>query len=293
MDLKGSLVAIITPFKNGKVDKKSFKKLIKFHLQNKTDGIVPCGTTGESATLTYEEHEMVIDMTIQEVKGKIPVIAGTGSNSTHEAIKLTKFAQKKGADACLLICPYYNKPTQEGLYQHFKAISSECNIPLILYNIPSRTGINMKPETVARLFRDCKNIIGIKEASGSLDQMAQIMKLTSKEIILLSGDDSLTLPLLSLGGKGVISVAANIMPEEVHNMVEKFLEGDVQGAQDIHYYLYPLFKILFIETNPIPIKTALYLKGLISSDELRLPLYKMQKENLKKLKIVLKKYGLI
>ncbi len=292
MDLKGSMVAIVTPFKNGKLDIKSFKKLIKFHLKNNTDAIVPCGTTGESATLNYQEHEKIIDVCVQEVRGKIPVIAGTGSNSTEEALKLTKFAKKAGATACLLICPYYNKPTQEGLYEHFLKIAESVDIPFVLYNIPSRTGINLLPETVAKLVSKCKNIIAIKEASGNLDQMTKILSLTNKKITLLSGDDALTLPILSIGGKGVISVVANILPKATHELVESFLAGDVKKAQDLHFYLYPLIKALFIETNPIPVKTALGLMGMISP-ELRLPLCSMRKENLEKLKKILRKYGLI
>jgi len=289
----GSFVAIVTPFKDGKIDKSSYKRLIKFHLENETDGLVPCGTTGESATLTYDEHEMMIDLTIQEAKGKIPVIAGTGSNSTHETVKLTKYAQKAGADAVLLICPYYNKPTQRGLYLHFKAVAEECSIPIVLYNIPSRTGINMVPETIAKLFRECSNIVAVKEASGSLDQMTQILKMTNNKICVLSGDDALTLPLLSIGGRGVISVVANIVPLQTHKLVEYFLDGEIELARQIHYYLYDLIKAMFIQTNPIPVKSALKLMGRIKSEELRLPMCSMEKEKIDILKKVLKGYKLI
>lgn len=289
---RGSMVALVTPFKNGKVDKKSLKKLVRFHINNNTSALVPCGTTGESATLSYQEHEMVIDIVVQEAKGKIPVIAGTGSNSTWEAIKLTKFAQKAGADGALLICPYYNKPTQSGLYDHFKAIAEEVDIPLILYNIPSRTGINMAVDTIVRLTRNFKNIVGIKEASGNLDQMVNIKVNAPKNFLLISGDDALTLPILSIGGAGVISVLANIMPREVEEVVRKFEAGDIQGARELHFYLYPLIKAMFLETNPIPVKTAMGMMGLISP-ELRLPMAPLSSKNKIILKKILKQYKLI
>ncbi|RKY34460.1 MAG: 4-hydroxy-tetrahydrodipicolinate synthase, partial [Candidatus Omnitrophota bacterium] len=271
---RGSMVALVTPFRNGKVDKKTLKKLVKFHIDNNTSALVPCGTTGESATLSYEEHEMVIDIVIQEAEGRIPVIAGTGSNSTWEAIKLTRFAKKAGADGALLICPYYNKPTQNWLYEHFKAIAEEVDLPLILYNIPSRTGINMAVDTISKLAKNFKNIVGVKEASGNLDQMINIRRNTPDNFLLISGDDALTLPVLSIGGKGVISVLANIMPKEVEDVVRKFEVGDVQGARELHLHLYPLIKAMFLETNPIPVKTAMGMMGLISP-ELRLPLAPM------------------
>ncbi len=289
---RGSMVALVTPFKNGKVDRKGLKKLVKFHINNNTSAIVPCGTTGESATLSYDEHELVIDAILDEAGGKIPVIAGTGSNSTWEAVKLTKFADKKKAQGALLICPYYNKPTQAGLYQHFKAIAEEVNIPLILYNIPSRTGVNMLPETIAHLGRDFKNIVGVKEASGSLDQMTAIQNITPREFLLISGDDVLTLPVLSIGGVGVISVLANIMPRETEDVVRKFEEGNIAEARKLHLKLYPLIKTMFIETNPGPVKTALGLMGMISP-EMRLPMFKMSKANESILKKNLKKYGLL
>ena len=289
---RGSMVALVTPFKNGKVDRKGLKKLVKFHINNNTSAIVPCGTTGESATLSYDEHELVIDTILDEAGGKIPVIAGTGSNSTWEAIKLTKFADKRKAQGALLICPYYNKPTQAGLYQHFKAIAEEVNIPLILYNIPSRTGVNMLPETIAHLGRDFKNIVGVKEASGSLDQMTAIQNITPREFLLISGDDVLTLPVLSIGGVGVISVLANIMPRETEDVVRKFEEGNIAEARKLHLKLYPLIKTMFIETNPGPVKTALGLMGMISP-EMRLPMFKMSKANESILKKNLKKYGLL
>jgi len=289
---KGSIVAIVTPFKDGKVDEKTFRSLIEFQIKNKTSGIVPCGTTGESATLSFAEHERVIEITIDQVKGRIPVIAGTGSNSTEEAIKLTKHAAKAGADASLQVSPYYNKPTQKGLYEHFKAIAEAVDIPIILYNIASRTGVNIEPETVAKLARDCNNIVGIKEASGNLEQMSRIKALCPKDFVLLSGDDSLTLPILSIGGKGVISVVANIVPKDVAEMISAFEKNEIKKAQKLHYKLLPLIKAMFIETNPIPVKTAMGLLGMCSP-ELRLPLCAMSQENLEKLKKVLREYGLL
>lgn len=290
--ISGCIVAIVTPFKDGRVDEKCFEKLIEFHLEKGTDGIVPCGTTGESATLSFEEHEKVIELTIETVGGKIPVIAGTGSNSTQEAIVLTKHAQKAGADASLQVAPYYNRPTQKGLYEHFKAIAEEVNIPIILYNIPSRTGVNIEPETMAKLAKDCKNIIGVKEASGSLDQMSRIKTLCPPEFLLISGDDSLTLPILSIGGVGVISVVANIVPQDVKKMISYFEKGEIKKAQEIHYKLLPLIKAMFIETNPIPVKTTMGMLEMCSP-ELRLPLSSMLPENLEKLKKALKDYGLL
>lgn len=289
---RGSIVAIVTPFKDGKVDEKKLRDLIEFQIKNGTSGIVPCGTTGESATLSFQEHDRVIEITIEQVKKRIPVIAGTGSNSTEEAIMLTKHAAKAGADASLQVSPYYNRPTQKGLYEHFKTIACFVNIPIILYNIASRTGVNIEPETVAKLAQDCKNIVGIKEASGNLDQMSRIKQLCGKNFDLISGDDSLTLPILSIGGTGIISVVANIVPKDVAELVAEFEKGNIQKATQLHYKLLPLVKAMFIETNPIPLKTALGLLGMCEPD-LRLPLCAMLPENLEKLKKALKDYGLL
>ena len=289
---KGSIVAIVTPFKNGKIDEKKFRDLIEFHIKNGTSGIVPCGTTGESATLSFEEHDRVIEITVEQVKKRIPVIAGTGSNSTEEAVMLTKYAVKVGADASLQVSPYYNRPTQKGLYEHFKEIAGAVDIPIILYNIASRTGVNIEPETVAKLASDCKNIVGIKEASGNLDQMSRIKQLCGKNFDLISGDDSLTLPILSIGGTGIISVVANIVPGDVANLVSEFEKGNLKKAQELHYKLSPLIKAMFIETNPIPVKTAMGLLGMCEPD-LRLPMCAMSPENLEKLKKALKDYGLL
>lgn len=289
---KGSIVAIVTPFHNGKVDEKKLRDLVEFQIKNGTSGIVPCGTTGESATLSFEEHERVIEIVIQQAKKRIPVIAGTGSNSTEEAVKLTKDAAKAGADASLQVSPYYNRPTQQGLYEHFKKIADSVEIPIILYNIAGRTGVNIEPETIAKLAQGCKNIVAVKEASGSLDQMSRIRQLCPKEFVLISGDDSLTLPVLSIGGAGIISVVANIAPRETADLVAAFEKGDLKKAQDLHFKLLPLIKAVFLETNPIPIKTAMGLLGMCEPD-LRLPMCGISADNLEKLKKALRDYGLL
>lgn len=289
---KGSIVAIVTPFRDDKIDEQKLKELIEFQIKNGTSGIVPCGTTGESATLSFEEHERVIELAIKHAKKRVPVIAGTGSNSTQEAIMLTRHAAKIGADASLQVSPYYNRPTQNGLYEHFKAIAKAVDIPIILYNIASRTGVNIEPETIAKLACECKNIAGVKEASGSLDQMSRIKALCPKNFALISGDDSLTLPVLSIGGTGVISVVANIVPADVADLVSAFEKGDIKKAQELHYKLLPLIKAMFIETNPICVKTAMGLLGMCEPD-LRLPMCAMSEENLGKLKKELRDYGLL
>lgn len=288
---KGSMVALVTPFKNGKIDEKMLEKLVEFHIKNGTSALVPCGTTGESATLSYDEHDKVIELTIQFAKGRIPVIAGTGSNSTEEAITLTKHAKKAGADASLQVSPYYNRPTQKGLYLHFKAIAEAVDIPIILYNIASRTGVNIEPETFVKLAQ-IKNIIGVKEASGSLEQMAMIRRLCPKDFLLISGDDALTLPVLSIGGVGIISVAANIIPHDTADMCSSFEKGNIKKAQDLHYKMLGLVKMMFIETNPIPVKTAMGLMKMIDP-EMRLPLCEMLSENKEKLVKALEEYKLI
>jgi 4-hydroxy-tetrahydrodipicolinate synthase len=285
----GSIVAMVTPFRNGEVDLSKLKELVEFHIREGTDAISPCGTTGESATLTHEEHERVISEVVQHARGRIPVIAGTGSNNTKEALRLTQYAKKAGADAALVITPYYNKPTQEGLYRHYKALAEGVDIPIVVYNVPSRTGVSISPETVARL-AEFKNIVAIKEASGSLDQVSDILRLC--KITVLSGDDSLTLPMLSLGGKGVISVVANIVPGDTARLVKSFLKGDVSEAARLHHKLFPLCKAMFIETNPIPVKTAMRLLGRLNG-ELRMPLCEMSKENETRLSKALKDYGLM
>ena len=288
---KGSMVAIVTPFSNGKVDEKKLRGLIDFQVENGTSAIVPCGTTGESATLSSEEHERVIKITIEQVKKRVPVIAGTGSNSTEEAIMLTRHAAEAGADASLQVSPYYNRPTQKGLYEHFRAIANSVDIPIILYNIAFRTGVNIETQTIARLACDCKNIVGVKEASGNLEQMSRIKAACPADFDLISGDDTLTLPVLAIGGRGVISVVANIVPKDTAALVAEFEKGNTNKARQIHYRLLPLVKAMFIETNPIPVKTAMGLLGMCQPD-LRLPMCSMLPENVEKLKEALKNYGL-
>jgi 4-hydroxy-tetrahydrodipicolinate synthase len=289
---EGSLVAIVTPFKNGKVDEQAFRDLLQFHIENGTNGIVPCGTTGESATLTHEEHLLVISIAVEMCKDKIPVLAGTGSNATREAIEMTQYAQKIGADGALLITPYYNKPSQQGLYEHFMAVAKATDLPVVLYNVPSRTSVNMLPETVARLYKDQKNIIGIKEASGSLMQVSEVIDRCDDDFVLLSGDDGLLWPILAVGGKGVISVSANLVPEKMALLCARAAHRDMDGASALHYELMALNDVLFVETNPVPVKTALALMGKIS-DELRAPLAHMSDDHVGQLKTVLKQYALI
>lgn len=288
---KGSMVALVTPFRGGKVDEKALKGLVEFHIKNGTSALVPCGTTGESATLSYPEHDKVIELTVEYASGRIPVIAGTGSNSTDEAIALTKHAKKAGAAASLQVNPYYNRPTQQGLYLHFKAIAEAVDIPIILYNIASRTGVNMEPETFARL-ASIKTIIGVKEASGNLEQMARIRSLCPKDFLLISGDDALTLPVMSIGGVGVISVVANIVPRDVAGMCAAFEAGDARKAAALHYAMLPLVKAMFIETNPVPVKTAMGLMKMIDPS-MRLPLCDMLPDNRDKLVKALKDYSLL
>ena len=288
---EGSFVAIVTPFKNGEVDASALRELIEFHIVNGTNGIVPCGTTGESATLSHAEHEEVIRISVETCKGRIPVLAGTGSNATQEAIELTLRAQKIGADGALLITPYYNKPTQEGLFQHFSAVAKETDIPIILYNVPSRTSINMLPSTVARL-SSVNNIVGIKEASGSLVQVSEIIDLCGPDFEVISGEDPLTWPILAIGGKGVISVTANLVPNKFAKLVDAARTGDVETAKALHYELLKLNDIMFVETNPIPVKSALALMNRIQN-EFRAPLCPPSEESLSQLKTVLKAYALI
>lgn len=285
----GSIVALVTPFRDGKIDFEQLDQLVEFHIESGTHGIVPCGTTGESATLTHDEHEALIERVVRRVDGRIPVIAGTGSNSTDEAVRLTRYAKDVGADGALLITPYYNKPTQEGMYRHFMAIAEENDIPIVLYNVPSRTGVNLLPETVIRL-GDMKNIVAIKEASGGTEQSTEILR--ESDLVVLSGDDSLTLPLMAVGASGVISVAANIVPKEMVDLVDLIAEGDASGARDVNFRLFPLFRDLFIETNPIPIKTALALSGRIRS-ELRPPMCEMAPANQRRLEEVLRELGIL
>ena len=281
------MVALVTPFHNGKVDEKALKGLLDFHLKSRTDVIIPCGTTGESATLSHEEHRRVMSFVVDYIAGRIPVICGAGSNNTGEALGLVQHAKKIKAAGVLVVTPYYNRPTQEGLYRHFEFLARNVDIPIVLYNVPGRTGVSLAPSTVARLAR-ISNIVAIKEASGNLDQADQILELC--DITVLSGEDSLTVPMMAIGAKGVISVTANVVPHLMRDMVHSALEGDWDQARQLHRELYPLSKVLFIETNPIPVKTALGMMGKIRP-EFRLPLCEMSKENQNKLADALKKVG--
>ncbi|MCG3176147.1 MAG: 4-hydroxy-tetrahydrodipicolinate synthase [Candidatus Omnitrophica bacterium] len=287
LNLHGAMTALVTPYKNGKVDEKALVRIVRHQIRMGIHGLVPVGTTGESPTLSYEEHQRVIQITVEAAEGKVPVIAGTGSNSTDEAIFLTKFAKKVKADAALVVTPYYNKPTQEGLYRHYEAIAKAVDIPQVLYNVPGRTGVSLAPETVARLSK-IRGIIAIKEATGNMDQASRILSLCP--ITVLSGDDSLTLPLMSIGARGVISVASNVVPEDVSRMVELYLAGDEDGARKLHFKLFELCRMLFVETNPIPVKRAMAYAGFCSS-ETRLPLCPMRSDNEKALLATLKRYG--
>jgi 4-hydroxy-tetrahydrodipicolinate synthase len=286
------MIPIVTPFKKGKVDEKALVSLVKWHLKKGSHAIVPCGTTGESATLDYDEHIKVVETTVKTVGGKVPVMAGTGANSTDEAINLTVKARDVGADGALLVAPYYNKPTQEGLYQHYKKISRAVKgFPLVLYNVPGRTAVNLLPSTVARL-AEIKSIVGIKEATGDMKQVSEVIRLCGDNIAVYSGDDFTTFAIYSLGGKGSISVTANVMPRESARMWEAWRDGNFDKARALHYKLDPLNYAMFLETNPLPVKTSLAMMGKIK-EEFRLPLCKMSDENKKKLKKVLKGYKLI
>ncbi len=277
----GCLVAMITPFRDGQVDEAALRGLVRFHLKNGTDGLVPCGTTGEAVTMTEEEQLRVVEIVVEEVNGRIPVIAGTGTNSTAKTIKMTKLMKKAGADGALIVTPYYNKPTQQGLYLHFEAVAKETDLPIVLYNVPGRTSVNMLPETVSRLAK-IPSIVGIKEASGSMDQVSQIIESCRPDFAVLSGDDSVTLPLLALGGVGIISVVGNIAPAAMAELVRSFRAGNVARAREIHYQIFDLCRAMFIETNPIPVKTAAGILGLCS-DDMRLPLSPMSEANRRKL----------
>lgn len=287
----GAYTAVVTPFKNGSVDEAGLKKLIQFGVDGGVSGFVPCGTTGESPTLSHEEHNRVVEITVKELAGQLKVIAGAGSNSTEEAINLTRHAKMVGADAVLLVSPYYNKPTQEGLYRHFKAIAEAVDIPIILYNIQGRTAVNIENSTVERLSM-LPNIVGVKEASGSILQMSEVLRLCDSNFDVLAGDDQMTFPLMAMGGVGVISVITNIIPDKMSALVGHMLKGEIDKARAIHFEIFELCQAAFIETNPIPVKAALGLMGKITP-EFRLPLCEPSPANLEKLKGILEKYGLI
>lgn len=289
---QGGMVAMITPFRNGEVDERALRDLIEFQIANGTHGIIPCGTTGESATLSFKEHERVVEITIEQVAGRIPVIAGTGSNNTQEAIRLTRHAKTAGADGALMICPYYNKPTQDGLYQHFRKVAQSVDIPIILYNIPGRTSVNMEPSTIGRLSR-IDNIVGVKEASGSMKQITDIISECGSDFDVLSGEDYLTFPLLCVGGKGVISVVSNVAPRDMADLCTLFFDGNIDESRRLYYRLLPLCHALFIETNPAPVKAALAMMKKIESDEVRLPLVPLSEASREKLRKSLAAYGLL
>jgi len=291
MQLKGLYTALITPFDDkGNIDEEGFRDNIEYQIKNGVDGIVPVGTTGESATLSEEEHKRVVDIAVEQVNGKVSVIAGTGSNNTIEALKYTKHAESVGADAALMITPYYNKPTQEGLIKHYSKIASEVSIPIVLYTVPGRTGINIEPETTERLSK-IENIVAIKDASGNLDQVMKVIR-NCKNFTVLSGEDYLTYPIITLGGKGVISVASNVAPKMMSEFINAALNGKWKKAKELHYRLYPLFKILFIETNPSPVKAAMQMLGMPSGDP-RLPLVRVKKESEEKIKDILRELDLL
>ncbi|MBI3635543.1 MAG: 4-hydroxy-tetrahydrodipicolinate synthase [Candidatus Rokubacteria bacterium] len=289
---QGSLVALVTPFRNGKVDEAKLRELVEFHVKGGTDVLIPCGTTGESPTLSHEEHRRVVEVVVEAARGRIPVVAGTGSNSTSEAIDLTRHAERAGAAGALVVNPYYNKPTQEGLYRHFRAVAESVGMPILVYNIQSRTAVNIETDTMARLARDCRNIVGVKEASGSLDQMSQVIAACGPDFTVLSGDDNITLPLMAIGGRGVVSVIANIVPREVSDLTHAALDGDWKRARELHFRLFPLARAAFLETNPIPIKEAMAMAGLLEP-EFRLPMCRMSEANRERLRTILKPYGLV
>ena len=289
---QGSFVALVTPFHEGRVDEAKLRELVEFHVTHGTDGIIPCGTTGESPTLSHDEHKRVVEIVVESAGRRLPVIAGTGSNSTAEAIDLTRHAERAGAAGVLVVNPYYNKPTQEGLYRHFRAVAESVALPILLYNIQSRTAINVETATLARLVRDCRNIAGVKEASGSLDQMSQVIAACGPNFSVLSGDDNITLALLAIGGHGVVSVIANIVPRETADMVHAALEGDFKRARELHYRLFPLARAAFLETNPIPIKEAMAMAGMLEP-EFRLPMCRMSDANRETLRSILRQYALV
>lgn len=290
---KGSFVALVTPFKNGKVDTARLKWLVDYQIDHGTNGLVPCGSTGESATLSHEEHKHVNEAVIKTARGRVPIIAGAGSNSTDEALELVQHAERAGADAALSVVPYYNKPTPAGLFAHFKTIAKATKIPLILYNIPGRTGVNMPVETVIRLAEACPTIVGIKEASGQMDYTSQLLSgIDAAKFTVLSGDDSLTLPLMALGATGVISVVGNILPRAMSDLVKSWSQGSPERAKRLHLSMFPLMRSLFVETNPIPVKAAMAHLGLCR-EEMRLPLVPLSADSRKKLIAAIKHCPLV
>jgi 4-hydroxy-tetrahydrodipicolinate synthase len=288
----GSFVALVTPFQNGQVDEAKLRELVEMHATSGTDGVVPCGTTGEAPTLSHDEHRRVIEVVVDANRKRMKILPGTGVYSTRDAIELTKYAEKAGADGALVVSPYYNKPTQEGLYRHFRAIAESVAIPIVAYNIQSRTAVNIETATISRLVKDVKNLRGVKEASGSLDQMSQVIAACGPGFSVLSGDDNITLPLMAVGGHGVISVIANIVPRETADMVHAALDGDFKRARELHHRLFPLARAAFLETNPIPIKEAMAMAGMLEP-EFRLPMCRMSEANRETLRGILRQYGFV
>ena len=292
MQLRGAFTALVTPFKNGAVDEEAYRAFIEWQIEQGINGVVPCGTTGEAPTLSHPEQGQVIRICVDQVKGRVPVIAGAGSNSTKEAIELTALAKKAGADAALLITPYYNKPTPDGLVAHFKAIAREASMPFIVYNVPGRTGLNLLPKTLQRIAREVPEVIGCKEATGDIKQGSEVVELMGKDFTVLSGDDFTVLPLLSVGGCGTISVTSNVMPAKMAGMIDAFFKRDIARALALHMEMNPVNRAMFLETNPIPVKAALSLMGKMGP-EIRLPLVPLEPANLTKLTNVLAQSGLI
>ncbi len=292
MKVQGTYTALVTPFRDGAVDENALKSLVEFQLKEGIDGISPCGTTGEASTLSYEEHERVIELVVKWVDGRVPVVAGTGSNSTKETVELTEIAKNLGADMALVVAPYYNRPSQEGLYRHFKKVAEDVDLPLILYNMPGRTGVNISPEVVARLAQ-IPTVVAIKEAAGSVQQVADIFRLTKGALPILSGDDNMFLPFMAVGATGVISVVSNMMPRRMKDLARAFMEEkDPKKALSVHVELMPLFSGLFIETNPVPVKEALYFMGLMAR-EVRQPLWELSSQNRELIRNLVKAYGLL
>ncbi len=288
---EGVLTALVTPFRDGTVDERALEELVELQIAAGVDGLVPCGSTGEAATLSHAEHRRVVEVVVAAARGRVQVVAGTGSNSTREAIELTEHAKEAGADGALLISPYYNKPMQQGVVEHFRAVAAETAFPLIVYNIPGRTASNLLPDTMRQL-ADIEQVVGVKESSGDLDQIAHVVAATPDDFAVLSGDDWATLPMLAIGGSGVISTAGNLVPSDMVELVRAFRAGDVTRAQAVHYRLLPLLDVLFCETNPIPVKAALALRGLVL-DEIRLPLTKLTEPSRERLQLVMKEFGLL
>lgn len=293
MNFRGAFTALSTPFKDGQIDEESYRSFIDWQIEQGIDGLVPCGTTGEAATMTHEEQGRIIKICVEQAKGRVPVIAGAGSNSTKEAIELTKLAKEAGADAALQITPYYNKPTTEGLIGHFKAIAAEASMPFVIYNVPGRTGLNLLPSALKRIVDEVPEAVAIKEATGNMNQAARVIERCGKDFKLMSGDDFTVLPLLAVGGCGVISVISNIMPKAMSDMCKAFFDKDLEKALDLSLKMAPVNRAMFLETNPIPVKTSLNMMGVFPAAEFRLPIVPLQEKNRPTLEKVLKDAGIL